>query len=397
MKKKIIFIHFNKFLDNFDWIRYEFDKLEQQYDIEIHELLRINHPSFKNQDRNEGAQIKKFSDLKEWKQYLNNKKFENTVFIFQTFPYSIKSLKCYLLVKKKKIKCAIISINNLPTYNNQKVKIFFLKKIYYKLLSIIFRPKQAIFVLESIIIRKIINFFRKQLSPDFVLLGGDNNSSKTMIKKLKDYSQIIRINSWDYSNSLRPNKEIELKQKYALYVSDGEARYPSDSYLANSKRVEDPKKLCKKLCEFFEKFEKFYDLKIIIASHPRATVENNLDIELGKRLCFKGYTKELVKNSELIINAGSTSISYATIYKKPVLYIFSNSQSRKNIPGMRKVEFISRLINSERINIDNFEDFKILKLTVNNESYSEFFSRYVCIRRNKKNFEIISEELMKKI
>ena len=128
MKKKIIFIHFNKFLDNFDWFRYEFDKLEQQYDIEIHELLRINHPSFKNQDRNEGAQIKKFSDLKEWKQYLNNKKFENTVFIFQTFPYSIKSLKCYLLVKKKKIKCAIISINNLPTYNNQKVKIFFLKK-----------------------------------------------------------------------------------------------------------------------------------------------------------------------------------------------------------------------------------------------------------------------------
>ena len=44
-------------------------------------------------------------------------------------------------------------------------------------MSIIFRPKQAIFVLESIIIRKIINFFRKQLYPDFVLLGGDNNSS----------------------------------------------------------------------------------------------------------------------------------------------------------------------------------------------------------------------------
>ena len=397
MKKKIIFIHFNKFLDNFDWIRYEFDKLGHQYDIEIHELLRINHPSYKIEDRNEGAQIKKFSDFKEWKQYLNKKKFENSVFIFQTFPYSFKSFKCYLLAKKKKIKCAIISINNLPTYKNQKKKIFFIKKIYYKILSIIFRPKQAVFVLESIIIRNIINFFRKQLYPDFILLGGDNNSSKTMINKSKDYSQIIRINSWDYSNSLRPNKEIELNQKYALYISDGEARYPSDSHLANSKRVEDPKKLCKKLCDFFEKFEKFYNLKIIIASHPRASVENKLDIELGKRPCFKGYTNELVKNSELIINLGSTSISYATIYKKPVLYIFSKSQSRKNISGMRKIEFISKLINSERINIDNFEDFKILKLTADNKSYSEFFSRYVCIRKNKKNFEIISEELMKKI
>ena len=60
MKKKIIFIHFNKFLDNFDWIRYEFDKLGHQYDIEIHELLRINHPSYKIEDRNEGANKKIF-------------------------------------------------------------------------------------------------------------------------------------------------------------------------------------------------------------------------------------------------------------------------------------------------------------------------------------------------
>ena len=83
-------------------------------------------------------------------------------------------------------------------------------------MSIIFRPKQAVFVLESIIIRNIINFFRKQLYPDFILLGGDNNSSKTMINKSKDYSQIIRINSWDYSNSLRPNKEIDIESKICI-------------------------------------------------------------------------------------------------------------------------------------------------------------------------------------
>ena len=104
MKKKIIFIHFNKFLDKFDWIRYEFDKLEKNFDIEIHELLRINHPSYKIEDQND-EQIKKFSDFKEWKQYLNKKKFENSVFIFQTFPYSFQKVffKCYLLAKKKEI------------------------------------------------------------------------------------------------------------------------------------------------------------------------------------------------------------------------------------------------------------------------------------------------------
>ena len=133
------------------------------------------------------------------------------------------------------------------------------------------------------------------------MLGGDNNSSKTMINKSKDYSKIIRINSWDYSNSLRPNKEIDIEKNMHYILSDGEARYPSDSHLA-IQRVEDQKNFVKKLCDFFEKFEKFYNLKIIIASHPRASVENKLDIELGKRPCFKGYTNELVKNSELIIN-----------------------------------------------------------------------------------------------
>ena len=58
---------------------------------------------------------------------------------------------------------------------------------------------------------------------------------------------------------------------------------------------------------------------------------------------------------------------------------------------MRKIEFISKLINSERINIDNFEDFKILKLTADDKSYSEFFSRYVCIRKIKRTLKLFQK------
>ena len=65
-----------------------------------------------------------------------------------------------------------------------------------------------------------------------------------------------------------------------------------------------------------------------------------------------------------------------------MLYIFSKSQSRKNISGMRKIEFISSLINSERINIDNFEDFENLEVTADKQAYIEFYSR-LCLYKKK--------------
>ena len=34
-KNKIIFVHFNRFLDNFDWERYELDLLSKSYLVDI--------------------------------------------------------------------------------------------------------------------------------------------------------------------------------------------------------------------------------------------------------------------------------------------------------------------------------------------------------------------------
>ena len=83
--------------------------------------------------------------------------------------------------------------------------------------------------------------------------------------------------------------------------------------------------------QFFEKFEKYYNLKVVIASHPRSTSQDIHDKDLGNRPCFKGYTNELIKNSKFIINYGSTSISYATIYKKPIFFIFIPKKSHHKI------------------------------------------------------------------
>ena len=49
-KNKIIFVHFNRFLDEFDWKRYELDLLSKKYFIEVHILINVVHPHLKHQN-----------------------------------------------------------------------------------------------------------------------------------------------------------------------------------------------------------------------------------------------------------------------------------------------------------------------------------------------------------
>ena len=233
-KNKIIFVHFNRFLNQFDWKRYELDLLSKHYAIEVHILINLVHPHLKNKTYSKfykNKKIKTFKNFFEWKKYINNYK-KNNHFIFQTFPYNFTALKIFRVVKKKGFKTSIIYINNLPTYSDYEIKINILGNFYKKILSIIFRPKHSFATLKKIFIILLFKIFSKSFSSNFSIVGGNKKIDFPL-------SKTIKINSWDYSNSLRKATRVGIKKKYILYLSDGETRYQSDSQLWNTKRVED--------------------------------------------------------------------------------------------------------------------------------------------------------------
>ena len=59
---------------------------------------------------------------------------------------------------------------------------------------------------------------------------------------------------------------------------------------------------------------------------------------------------ELIYNSDLVIHVGSTALSYAIIYKKPMLLIYNNLL-KNNIRG-KNIEKMSYEIGSKLINIE---------------------------------------------
>ena len=389
MKKKIIFVHFNRFLNDFDWQRYELDMLSKKFQIEVHVLINLVHPHLRNKKYSQNYKNKKvkiFDSLNNWKNNLNNLN-KNCHFIFQTFPYNFSALQIYYTIKKKGFKNSIIYINNLPSYSNYDYSRNFLIDFFKKFLSLIYRPKHSIAFLKKKVISIIFMLFPKMLSPNFSLIGGK-------LTKSKKFSKNININSWDYSNTLRKNRKGKIVDKsFILYVSDGETRYQSDSQLWNTKRVENTELYLRNLNNFFNQIEKKLKLKILIAAHPRSNPKLKVDRELGKRKSYYGKTFELTKKAKFIISWGSTALSYAIMLKKPILFIHSSSQQKKNVSGSKFSEFFSKILNCNRMDIDNsFKNFDINQ-SISTSSYNDFTENYIISKKSIPNYKIIEKNL----
>lgn len=76
----------------------------------------------------------------------------------------------------------------------------------------------------------------------------------------------------------------------------------------------------------FDTIEKKTGLKVVVAAHPRSKYEEMPGI-FGARPVVKDMTAELVAKSSLVIAHSSTSISFAVLFDKPLLFI--------KTPGMR--------------------------------------------------------------
>ncbi len=74
------------------------------------------------------------------------------------------------------------------------------------------------------------------------------------------------------------------------------------------------------LNKFFRLIEKQLKLKVIIAAHPRSHSEKLSESFERRELVF-GRTIELVKESKLVLAHSSTSLNFANLFYKPVIFL----------------------------------------------------------------------------
>jgi len=284
--------------------------------------------------------------------------FYNVAFIdYKRFIHLIKYFN------KKKIRYGIIA--------NMSSPVLYYKSIFRRI--IFFIEKRSL--LFSKIIRRVVRKIKKPFfNPDFIITAG---KTPYLYNKLTYGSKpkYFNIPSIDYQKSVNidQNGLDSLKnKKFIVLIEQGDPFHPDQKHIKQDKII--AKEYYKKIEIFLQELEKKTGLETIVALPPKTNLffPELLDF-FSDRLCFINKTAELIKYSEMVVMQKSTAISFALLFKKPILF-FSLLKSGDEF------EIIKKLANSFSQHVysleENFSNFSFNK-TYNSKKYNQHINNFI--------------------
>ena len=230
-----------------------------------------------------------------------------------------------------------------------------------------------------LIINKFYNIYNDNFSlsikPNFLILGGA--CSLDLAKKrgfLSKDVKLIKTHTRDYDLFLE-NRSLNktLKEDYILFLDEFSPYHPDTLFSGNEVDCT-PETYYPDINIFFNKIENQLNMKVIIASHPRANYDQ-IGNPYGGRQIIKDQTVELVKNSKLILSHASTAINFAILYYKPLIFLTSSQYSNFY---QHSINCASQTLGKKPIDISkdiefNFSDF----IKFDKNSYNQFKDQYI--------------------
>ena len=286
----------------------------------------------------------------------------NNAIVIDCLPNNRKAHWIRKFFKEKKNLLVVVHSELIPL---PKVNlILILKKIF----SLILKPRK--------LISKIYNFLQQRhysISrpvPDVSFLGGlaASNVNKSKIK--------INAHSMNYDVYLKIKNKETKNNSYAVFLDEDMVYHPDLPYL-NIDRPVTEQEYYPPLLKFFRKFEKETGLKIKFAAHPKSLKKNRPKLPLDIDYSI-GNTEELVKNSSLVLLHSSTSISYAILFKKPIIFLTSNELMKSWI-GPR-IDNFSKVLNGILVNmsVDTNERLNLQSLLkIDEHKYKNYLDQYI--------------------
>ena len=177
------------------------------------------------------------------------------------------------------------------------------------------------------------------------------------------------------------DNNIEVKESnYAVFIDEDNLNHPDLIYHNTSLNVND-KYYLDDLNNYFEKFESMTNLKVLIAGHPKGNYEKKNNNFNGRNIILNS-TKELIKNSRVVLTHCSTSISYAILAKKPIIFL-NSSKYRGDYQYL--IEVMSRELGQKPINISK-KIFDIRIPLINRKIYKKYELNYLNNSKLNKNY-----------
>jgi hypothetical protein len=277
------------------------------------------------------------------------------------FGVHAKSIDVFNYLNKHRYKYGFVSFGLLPPVQHSlltKIKIEATTPIQaFKFLSRKILGKVKIYVLGSII------------RPKFVILGGSAATSKF----IRDETILLKSHTLDYNLfiNLKSEKSIEQDEKYAVFLDEGSPYHPDTIGEATSIS---PECYYPILNSFFDYIEFDMGIKVIISPHPRSNYAKTGN-PFNDRSIVSQPACSVVKNSEFVMAHSSTSVGFAVLHKRPILFLNSRTfhcYTRSNIDG------IARFFRKKSVDISK-PDFVVKRdeLVIEDKVYNTYKDLYI--------------------
>lgn len=230
-----------------------------------------------------------------------------------------------------------------------------------------------------------------------LVAGDDWEALARMSGPARNRIKLIYGHSHDYSNNLlheRRSSITMLPSKRIAVLLDAAGPMFGDDYIYMGRKVYLSADVWyRSLTRFFDQLEIETRVRVEIAGHYKSA-HPSIAPCFGNRSVHYGMTRELVRHSEFVVTRQSAATAYAVMFRKPVLFIYSN-QIKQDHRAMRGIGRLAAILGTEPVNIDEPLTNICSLLKVNEDRYMKFERACLTSAKSRRpNAQIILEDIM---
>ena len=347
---------------------------------EIWEISQIIFPKYhKNLEAGVGSSRAIKSAIQLRKNILELQDTDVVIFIGCIFnPVNFKHLFAMLQLRNITCKTSAVFTSSLPTTIEEASEKFNIVQVIQKFKNY----KQYILVFLFKILKKNRIKFQNMLNLESLDFLWTSHIFDDIPSLFLNRNTVIRaIHAFDYDEILQEIEyDIIHNNKYVLVDSMGPSH--PDYKLGNYRDLPSIEMWKEKICSALDKFETKIQSEVIIAAHPRAE-KQMLNYLYAGREVISNQTCRLIRGAKaVIIPEGSTAISFAVFFEKPI-YFFDSQTFDTNCRSL--VKNMSILLDMPVINIDS--EFYLNPISeVDRAKYLSYVDKYLKQENTKKSF-----------
>ena len=280
--------------------------------------------------------------------------------------FRLLSYKIFKILSRYKIEYSLFSFSLSPAEAIRAKKSFGERFItYVRLLSVSRLQTKAIYRLPLWLLG---------LSParyEFCALDSSNKHPNIIDNRTERFV----IHSLDYEIY---QEDIEYDDHFSGSIIFLDQNWPihPDFTLEAITSLPPKKKYFDEMCDLFEMLEERYATEVIISAHPSSNV-SLLHKNFKGRKVFSGRVNDLVKSSSFCIAHHSTSINYAVLHNKPLMFV-TTSDVEKCSHMQSCIKAYTSYFNVSAFNISNDVDLSFIDdLGIDENVYGQYKKDFI--------------------